>query len=116
MANALSGPAAGLGWPLRAGAMAYIDKVNAAGGVHGRKITLISVDDGYDPQRSVQVTHNLIENEQVLALFGYVGTPTSAAVVPIAAKAGVPYLFPFTGAELLRQPVNPVVFNLRASY
>jgi branched-chain amino acid transport system substrate-binding protein len=116
MANALSGPAAGLGWQLRAGATAYIDKVNAAGGVHGRRINLISVDDGYDPQRSIKATQGLIETEQVLALFGYVGTPTSAAVVPIAAKAGVPYLFPFTGAELLRQPVNPVVFNLRASY
>jgi branched-chain amino acid transport system substrate-binding protein len=116
MANALSGPAAGLGWQLRAGAMAYLDKVNAAGGVHGRRISLISVDDGYDPQRSVQATHTLIETEQVLALFGYVGTPTSAAVVPIAAKANLPYLFPFTGAEFLRQPVNPVVFNLRASY
>src|SRR3954466_7449462 len=80
MANALSGPAAGLGWQLRAGAMAYIDKVNAAGGVHGRKITLISVDDGYDPQRSAQATRTLIDTEQVLALFGYVGTPTSAAV------------------------------------
>lgn len=116
MANALSGPAAGLGWQLRAGAVAYIDKVNASGGVHGRKISLISVDDGYDPQQSVKVTRTLIETEQVVALFGYVGTPTSAAVVPIAAKAGVPYLFPFTGAEMLRQPVNPVVFNLRASY
>lgn len=116
MANALSGPAAGLGWQLRAGASAYIDKVNAAGGVHGRRINLISVDDGYDPQRSVKATQGLIEAEQVLALFGYVGTPTSAAVVPIAARAGVPYLFPFTGAEFLRQPINPVVFNLRASY
>jgi branched-chain amino acid transport system substrate-binding protein len=116
MANALSGPAAGLGWQLRAGASAYIDKVNAAGGVHGRRIALISVDDAYDPQRSVKATQALIDTEQVLALFGYVGTPTSAAVVPIAAKAGVPYLFPFTGAEFLRQPVSPVVFNLRASY
>jgi branched-chain amino acid transport system substrate-binding protein len=116
MANALSGPAAGLGWQLRAGATAYIDKVNAAGGVHGRRITLISVDDAYDPQRSIKATQGLIDTEQVLALFGYVGTPTSAAVVPIATKAGVPYLFPFTGAEFLRQPVNPVVFNLRASY
>lgn len=116
MANALSGPAAGLGWQLRAGASAYIDKVNAAGGVHGRKISLISVDDSYDPQKSIKATQALIDTEQVVALFGYVGTPTSAAVVPIAAKAGVPYLFPFTGAEFLRQPVSHVVFNLRASY
>jgi ABC-type branched-subunit amino acid transport system substrate-binding protein len=116
MANALTGPAAGLGLQLRAGANAYFDKINAAGGIDGRRIALVSVDDSYDPQQSVAATRHLIEQERVLALFGYVGTPTSAAVVPLAAKAGVPYLFPFTGAEFLRQPVNPVVFNLRASY
>lgn len=116
MANALSGPAAGLGTQLKAGAVAYIDKVNAAGGIHGRKIKLVSVDDGYEPARSVAATKKLIEEEKVFALFGYVGTPTSTAAVPIASKAGVPYLFPFTGAEFLRNPVNKWVFNVRASY
>lgn len=116
MANALSGPASGLGAELKMGAKTYIDKVNAAGGIHGRKINLISVDDAYDPLMSAQATKNLIEVEKVFALFGYVGTPTSAAAVPIASKAGVPYLFPFTGAEFLRNPVNRLVFNLRASY
>ncbi|HAT30200.1 MAG TPA: leucine-, isoleucine-, valine-, threonine-, and alanine-binding protein [Janthinobacterium sp.] len=116
MANATSGPAAGLGLQLRAGANAYLDKVNAAGGVNGRAITLVSVDDAYDPQQSAKATRALIDTDKVFALFGYVGTPTSTAAVPIATKAGVPYLFPFTGAEFLRAPVNPVVFNLRASY
>jgi ABC-type branched-subunit amino acid transport system substrate-binding protein len=116
MSSALSGPAAGLGWQLRAGANAYFDKVNAAGGVHGKRIELVSVDDGYDPERSVKSTRELLDKYQVFTLFGYVGTPTSAAVVPIAAKEGVPYLFPFTGAEFLRTPVKPVVYNLRASY
>ena len=116
MANALSGPAAGLGRQLRAGANAYLDKVNAAGGVHGRAVTLVSVDDAYDPRLAAQATRALIDADKVFALFGYVGTPTSAAAVPIAAKAGVPYLFPFSGAEFLRNPVLPVVFNLRASY
>lgn len=116
MSNALSGPAAALGLQLRAGANAYINKVNAAGGVHGRSIALISVDDGYDPLRSAQMTRELIERDRVFALFGYVGTPTSASAVPIAEKDGVPYLFPFTGAEFLRYPVKPLVFNLRASY
>jgi branched-chain amino acid transport system substrate-binding protein len=116
MANALTGPAAGLGLQLRSGAQAVFDKVNAGGGVHGRKITLVSLDDGYDPQRSASATRDLIEKEKVFALFGYVGTPTSAASVPIASSHGVPYLFPFTGAEFLRNPVNRLVFNLRASY
>lgn len=116
MANALSGPASGLGTGLKAGATAYIDKVNAAGGVHGRKIKLISYDDGYEPEQTAKMTLKLIEQDKVFALFGYVGTPTSAAAVPSATKNGVPYISPFTGAEFLRNPVNPIIFNVRASY
>ena len=116
MANALSGPAAGLGSQLKIGAEAYFAKVNAAGGIKGRKIALISLDDGYEPAKSVAATKTLIEEHKVFVLFGYVGTPTSAAVMPLASRANVPYLFPFTGAELLRNPVSPLVFNVRASY
>lgn len=116
MSNALSGPAAGLGTQLKAGATAYLDKINAAGGVNGRKIKLISYDDGYEPERTAANTRKLIEQDNVFALFGYVGTPTSAAAVPSAAKGGVPYIAPFTGAEALRNPVSPIIFNVRASY
>nr|WP_298171957.1 ABC transporter substrate-binding protein [uncultured Pseudomonas sp.] len=116
MANAQSGPAAGLGNGMRAGAQAYFTRINAEGGVHGRKITLIVKDDGYEPARSVAHTEALIETDKVFALLGYVGTPTSRAAVPIALRAQVPYLFPFTGAEFLRTPVKPWVFNIRASY
>ena len=116
MANALTGPAAGLGTGVKAGAEAYLAKVNAAGGVHGRKIVLVSKDDGYEPARSAAATQELIEKDKVFALFGYVGTPTSSAAVAIASRAQVPYLFPFTGAEFLRNPINKWVFNVRASY
>lgn len=116
MSNALSGPAAGLGTQLKAGAIAYLDKVNAAGGGNGRKIKLISYDDGYEPERTAANTRKLIEQDKVFALFGYVGTPTSAAAVPSATKSGVPYIAPFTGAEALRNPVSPIIFNVRASY
>src|SRR4051812_33768981 len=68
MANALSGPAAGLGLQLRAGATAYLDKINAAGGVNGRIVKLVSVDDGYDPQQSAKATLTLIEIDKVFAL------------------------------------------------
>jgi ABC-type branched-subunit amino acid transport system substrate-binding protein len=74
------------------------------------------VDDGYEPERAAAATRQLIEQDKVFALFGYVGTPTSSAAVPLASRAGVPYLFPFTGAEFLRTPVNKWVFNVRASY
>ena len=116
MANALSGPASGLGTDLKAGADAFLARVNAAGGVNGRKVVLVSKDDGYEPEKTAAATKALIEQDKVFALFGYVGTPTSAAAVPLAARASVPYLFPFTGAEFLRNPVNKWVFNVRASY
>lgn len=116
MANAQTGPAAGLGTGMKAGASAYFARVNAAGGVNGRKIELVVKDDGYEPARTASATEALIGTDKVYALFGYVGTPTSSAAVPIASKAQVPYLFPFTGAEFLRNPVNKWVFNVRASY
>jgi ABC-type branched-subunit amino acid transport system substrate-binding protein len=116
MSNALTGPAAGLGTGVKAGATAYINKVNAAGGVNGRKIKLVSYDDGYEPDQAAAMTNKLIEQDKVFALFGYVGTPTSTAVLPAASKAGVPYIAPFTGAEFLRNPINKIVYNVRASY
>jgi ABC-type branched-subunit amino acid transport system substrate-binding protein len=116
MANALTGPASGLGVDLKAGADAFLARVNAAGGVNGRRIVLVSKDDGYEPEKTAAATKALIEQDKVFALFGYVGTPTSAAAVPLASRASVPYLFPFTGAEFLRNPLNKFVFNVRASY
>jgi len=116
MSNALSGPASALGTGMKVGATVYFDKVNASGGIHGRKITLVTYDDGYEPDKAISNTRKLIEDDKVFALFGYVGTPTSSAVMPIFSKAGVPYIAPFTGAEILRNPVNKVLFNIRASY
>ena len=113
---ALTGPAAELGIQMRNGAKVYFDHVNALGGVHGRRIELRTLDDGYEPSRTVPNTKRLIEEDRVFALFGYVGTPTSAAALPIFTQAKVPYFGPFTGAELLRQPFNRYVFNVRASY
>lgn len=116
MVNAQSGPAAGLGAGMQAGVQAYFARINAKGGVNGRKITLIVKDDGYEPSRSAALTEELINIDKVFALLGYVGTPTSRAALPIAAQAEVPYLFPFTGAEFLRTPLKKWAFNVRASY
>ncbi len=113
---ALSGPAEQLGKDMQTGASLYFNAVNAKGGVNGRKIVLKTLDDGYDPPRAAENTRKLINDEKVFALFGYVGTPTSAAALPIFTEAKVPFVGPFTGAELLRTPVNPYVFNVRASY
>ena len=113
---ALTGPAAELGIQMRNGARAYFEHINAQGGVHGRRIELRTYDDGYEPSRTAPNTKKLIEEDRVFALFGYVGTPTSAAALPIFTQAKVPFFGPFTGAELLRQPFNRYIFNVRASY
>ena len=113
---ALSGPAEQLGRDMRAGAQVYFDEINAKGGVHGRKVVLKSLDDGYEPPRAAANTKQLIEQDHVFALFGYVGTPTSQASLPIFTEAKTPFIGAFTGAELLRSPPNRYVFNVRASY
>ncbi|MDG1580677.1 ABC transporter substrate-binding protein [Pseudomonas sp. GOM6] len=116
MVNAQSGPAAGLGRGVRAGVEAYFHKINVAGGVHGRKLTLSLRDDGYEPQNTARLSQELIDSGEVFALLGFVGTPTSRAAMPGVLAARVPYLFPFTGAKVLREPVHRWVFNVRASY
>jgi branched-chain amino acid transport system substrate-binding protein len=113
---ALTGPAAELGKDMQTGAQLYFDFVNKNGGVNGRKIVLKTLDDGYDPPRAVENTKKLINEDKVFALFGYVGTPTSAAVMPLFTEAKVPYIGAFTGAEALRAPFNRNIFNVRASY
>ena len=113
---ALSGPAEQLGKEMKAGAEAYFNVVNQSGGINGRKIKLLSLDDGYEPDKAAANTKKLIEEEKVLALFGYVGTPTSNAALPLFTAAKVPFIGAFTGAQSLREPFNRYIFNVRASY
>ena len=113
---AFSGPAQELGRNMRLGMQAAFREVNEQGGVHGRRLELVSLDDGYEPEAAIDNTRQLIEGERVFALIGAVGTPTSRATVPIAEDAGVPYIAPFTGSSFLRDPKWRGVVNLRASY
>ena len=115
-AAVFSGPAAQLGIQMRNGIKAYFDHVNDAGGVHGRKLELVSEDDFYEPARAPAATKKLIEEHKVFALLGYVGTPTGAAHLPVVNQAKVPLVGMFTGAEILRDPLNRYVFHVRASY
>jgi len=112
----LDGPASALGLGMKQGLTAAFEEANRAGGVGGRKLELISVDDGYEPEKSVAATNKLINEDKVFALIGPVGTPTSKATQPIAEAAGMPFIAPFTGAEFLRNPHKPNVVNVRASY
>ena len=113
---AFSGPAEALGRGMRLGIRAAFEERNQTGGVHGRRLELVSLDDTYEPELAIANTRRLIEEDRVFALVGAVGTPTSNAAEPIASAAGVPYIGPFTGAEFLRSRSRPMVLNVRASY
>jgi ABC-type branched-subunit amino acid transport system substrate-binding protein len=115
-AAVFSGPAAQLGIQMRNGIKAYFDTVNAKGGVHGRRIELVTEDDQYESKVAPVASKKLIEEHKVFALLGYVGTPTGVAHLPVVTQAKVPLVGMFTGAEVLRAPFNRYVFHVRASY
>lgn len=112
---AFEGPAQELGRSMQAGILAAFKEINDQGGVHGRRLELRSLNDSYEPDKAIANTRQLIE-EDVFALIGAVGTPTSKAVVPVTEENPIPYLAPMTGAEFLRDNAHHTVINLRASY
>jgi ABC-type branched-subunit amino acid transport system substrate-binding protein len=112
---AFSGPAAQLGIQMNMGARIYFNALNAQGGVNGHNIELRTLDDGYEPDRCKANTEKFL-NDEVFGLFGYVGTPTSLAALPLVVDAKIPFFGPFTGAQALREPLHKSVFHLRASY
>lgn len=114
---ALSGPASELGTGMRLGLESAFAEVNAAGGIGGHRLSLVSLDDMYEPEAAVANTRELIGKHDVYALVGAVGTPTSRAAQPVTSDAAVPYIAPFTGAEFLRDVrERSNVVNVRASY
>ena len=113
---ALNGPAQALGQGMREGILAAFGEANRAGGINGRKLELKSIDDGYEPEKTIEATKKIINEDKVFALVGAVGTPTSKVGQPIATEAKVPFIAPFTGADFLRNPYNRYVVNIRSSY
>ena len=113
---AFSGPAQELGKNMRLGIEAAFAEANRNGGVHGRRLDLVALDDAYEPEAAVTNTQQLIESDGVFALIGEVGTPTSRSATPVAADAAVPFIAPFTGAAFLRDARWKNIINLRASY
>jgi branched-chain amino acid transport system substrate-binding protein len=98
------------------GARLLFDAVNASGGIHGRKISFTTLDDGFDPKRSVENTRKLIEEEKVFMLFNSTGTAQTAAVLPILKESKTILFGPVTGASSMREGVNPYLFHVRAGY
>jgi len=99
-----------------AGAKLYIEWVNKNGGVNGRKIELVSLDDVFDPKKAGANAKVLIEEKKVFALFLTRGTPHNEQIIPHIKANGVPLIAPSTGAQLLHEPVNPLIFNVRSKY
>ena len=97
------------------GARLYLDAVNAAGGIGGRSVEILSMDDKFDPKLAADNARKLID-QGVLALFLTRGTPHNQAILPLLGEHKLPLIAPSTGAMFLHQPVNPWVFNVRASY
>src|SRR5262245_53477 len=111
----LTGANAELGNDIRNGALAYFAKLNAAGGVHGRKIELTTLDDANQVPRADANTKKLVEETGVFALFGYASATLSRPALPTVEKHGVPFIGPFTGADPMRV-FNKNVYNIRGSY
>jgi branched-chain amino acid transport system substrate-binding protein len=117
MSTALSGPAQGLGTGMKAGVEAYFKLKNSRGGVNGRPLELVALDDTYEPVKTGPNVRKLIDQENVAAIIGNVGTPTAVVTVPIVNEKKVPFFGAFTGAGVLRKtPPDRYVFNVRASY
>ena len=112
----LLGESRHIGINMKNGILAAFSEINQKGGIYGRKLKLISLNDSYEPELAVKNTRKLIKEHKIFALIGGVGTPTSKAVAPIVSEVSIPYIGPFTGAEFLRKPKNNYVINVRASY
>jgi len=114
--SGFSGPVAAGVKEVSDGAKLYLDAVNAKGGVNGQKIELVAMDDKFDPKLAAQNAKVLITEKNVVALFLSRGTPHTQAILPLLEQYKVPLIAPSTGAMALHKPVNPWVFNVRATY
>ncbi|MFM8548847.1 MAG: ABC transporter substrate-binding protein [Betaproteobacteria bacterium] len=112
----LSGPIVFWGQPMRNGKILRIEEQNAKGGVHGRKITLIGEDNGYDPKKGVLAVQKLIQQDQVFAIVGTLGTPIAMATMPIVLEAGVPHMYPGTNHRAMYEPFHKHKFSMAAPY
>lgn len=111
----LSGPLTELGTEYRDGAQTYFKWINSKGGVHGRKVELLTLDDGYVVDRTAENAKKLLD-EDVFAFFGMFGSANYAALLPLINERGIPSIAPYTGADSLRSANSPTTFWLRASY
>jgi ABC-type branched-subunit amino acid transport system substrate-binding protein len=117
IAGPFSGPARELGRQMKLGIDAAFGSINDTGGINGRKLRLMAVDDGYEPTHTLGAMENLVDKQHVFGVVGNVGTPTASVALPYALQQRMMFFGAFTGAGLLRRdPPDRYVFNYRASY
>ena len=116
MSAPVSGPNGAYGKEMKEGALAYFTQLNAAGGIGGKKIELLTLDDGYETEKTVANTRKLINDNKVFALMAFYGSSPTTESIKVFAEAKVPLLGTISGAGSLRSPVNRYMFHLRASY
>lgn len=112
----LSGTFAPISQQFLTGANVYFAQLNAQGGIHGRSVRLVSIDDKSDPDLAVKNTSQFLQSTKVVALFGYSGAQTAMAVLPIVNQQKVLFFAPITGSRVVYSTVNRHVFTIRASY
>lgn len=111
-----SGPMAAWGVPVRNGAIMAAEEVNAAGGIHGRKLRLVIEDSSFDPKKGVLATQKLIQQDKVFALYSVVGTPVAMASAPIAVDAGIPFMYPGASGRWMWDPMHKLRFTVAAPF
>lgn len=111
-----SGPSSERSLEIKRGHELVFAKVNKSGGIHGRKIEVIALDDAYDPKRSIDNAQAMINKEKVFLLFGFFGAANSKAVLPLVQQAGIPFFAPTAAVEALFTPPKKCVFGLRPTY
>lgn len=112
----LSGPIASWGVPVRNGMQMAADEINAAGGIHGRKLKLVVEDSGYDPKKAVLATQKLLSRDNIFIMAGAMGTPTVLATMPLVLQKGLPHVFPLTAATQMYEPLEKLKFSLFTPY
>ncbi len=112
----LSGPIVAFSKQLKNAMEMRVEEINAAGGIHGRKLRLIVEDNGYDPKKAVLATQKLVQKDKIFAMVGLIGTPTALAAMPILFEKNIPNLFPITAAREMYEPLHRLKYSIAATY
>jgi len=112
----LSGPLAGYGKQDRNGMQLRIDEINEQGGVHGRKLKLLTEDSGYDPKRAVLAAQKLVNQDKIFIMIGHLGTAQNNAAMPVQFEKNIVNFMPITAAREMYEPTNRLKYALVSAY